>query len=383
MVNPAPVKPQTSPRPSTLAFEGREYPMLWEASGWRLRSKAKSHPADYRTGSTNLKLAQQRAKEWLKKRGDDPIISRKGGGTLEALAKLYNATPKKTKDKVGKNNVSRMRAICRLALGKELDAVTCRQVGPDLWLAFQKAAMERAGHKFDLVTRRRENIGINAAIRAAATLFLPALRRVYSAAGLDVNQDAGQWTPLPVPYVAPAPLDDAELQKQWEALAKTDTRLWLVIGLARFGGMRREEMNAARGSWVEEKNGVVSVYLCDRPEENWWTKTGKPYRAQIIHPDLAGHLRVARENPDALIVPDPPSGDGRDKWFERIPQQWLHARGLAAPKPLHRLRGLYADHILKLTEDAVAARLAGVRAAQENLGHTTSATTEKHYLSTP
>jgi integrase len=33
-----------------------------------------------------------------------------------------------------------------------------------------------------------------------------------------------------------------------------------------------------------------------------------------------------------------------------------------------------------LTADAVTARLAGVKAAQEALGHTTSATTERHYL---
>ena len=52
-----------------------------------------------------------------------------------------------------------------------------------------------------------------------------------------------------------------------------------------------------------------------------------------------------------------------------------------ARKPLHRLRGLYADELARLTADAVAARLAGVRAASESLGHTTTATTERHYLS--
>ena len=70
----------------------------------------------------------------------------------------------------------------------------------------------------------------------------------------------------------------------------------------------------------------------------------------------------------------------RSRWFEREPQKWLHAHGVGALKPLHRLRGLYADNVATLTRDAIAARLAGVRAAQEALGHTSSATTEAHYL---
>lgn len=53
----------------------------------------------------------------------------------------------------------------------------------------------------------------------------------------------------------------------------------------------------------------------------------------------------------------------------------------AAKKPLHRLRGLYADEVARLTQDAVAARLAGVKAAASALGHTNTATTERSYLS--
>jgi hypothetical protein len=53
---------------------------------------------------------------------------------------------------------------------------------------------------------------------------------------------------------------------------------------------------------------------------------------------------------------------------------------VTARKPLHRLRGLYADEVAKITVDAVTARLAAIKAAQEALGHTTSKTTEGHYL---
>ena len=132
---------------------------------------------------------------------------------------------------------------------------------------------------------------------------------------------------------------------------------------------------------MEQKGGVVSLYLRDRPEEQWWTKTGKPYRAAIIHPDLAEYLKECAKSPESFLVPGPPSEDERHIWFGHAPQQWLKAHGVSAAKPLHRLRGAYADAVATITADAVTARLAGVKAAQENLGHTTSATTEKHYLS--
>ena len=44
------------------------------------------------------------------------------------------------------------------------------------------------------------------------------------------------------------------------------------------------------------------------------------------------------------------------------------------------MRGLYADHVKRETEVAMAARLGAIKAASEALGHTTTATTEKHYL---
>lgn len=306
----------------------------------------------------------------------------KGGGTLEALAAVYLETPKRTKMNVAEDNISRLRSICRLALGRELSEVTCREVGPDLWQGYHRAAHERAGLKFDLATRYRENIRINAAVRAARCLFLPQFIRAYRASKLDVRADASQAVTLPEPYVPPVVVDDATLCAAWAALEVSDFRMWLVVGLARFAGLRREEIAHASAGWIEIHKGVVHIELRDRPEEQWWTKTGKPYRAQVISPKLSAHLSAIRDlgSPQNMIVPDPPNDD-RARWFQRVPQAWLRKQGVNGTKPLHRLRGLYADEIAILTADAVTARLAAIRAAQEALGHTTSKTTEDHYLS--
>jgi hypothetical protein len=371
--------------------------MYYEPAGWRLRSKAKGRLADFRTGTRNLKEATRRAKEYLDRRATDPRHSRKGGGTLEALAEVYLETPKRTKAICAVSNLSRLRGVCR-TLGRELETVTCREVGPEFWQAYQRAALDRAGRKFDLVTRYRENIQINAAVRCARCLFLRPLLPAYRAAGLDVRADAGDAVMMPVPYLPPSAVDDAAVVEAWENLfpvnhdssdesglwivgrTEVDIQLWLVIGLARFAGLRCAEISALRGSWIEDQAGVVSIVMRDRPEQEWWTKTGKPYRAQVIEPRLAEWLRTAAQKPDELVVPDPSDGSERRRWFVREPQRWLRSIGVKAGKPLHRLRGLYADAVAKLTADAVAARLAGVEAARTNLGHTTSAVTEAHYL---
>ena len=374
----SPKSPHNRPTSSTVQWDGRSYPLHLEAAGWRLRSKAKGRECNYRTGTTRLDLAKTRAKDWLERRADDPVTSRRGGGTLEALAAVYIATPKRTKEQVGRNNISRLRAICRKSLDRELKEVTCREVGPELWERFQRQMFKDDGDPFDLATRRPENVRINAAVRAARTLFQPTLLAVYRRDGLDVRPDAAAATMLPVPYLPPSTVAVSELVKAWGKLA-TGSQLWGTVGLAMFAGLRRGEISAATGAWIETHDSGVFISLRDRPEQGWWSKTGKPYLARVIDPALAAWLQ-SREGDAEPLVADPDEDLSRERWFEREPQKWLAKNGVAAGKPLHRLRGIYADSLRRLTEDAVTARLAGIAAAQQSLGHSSSETTENHYL---
>lgn len=369
----AEIAPKMTRNCPSVLHDGRDYPLVMESSGWRLRSRRKAFAVNFRTGTTNLHEAKRRAKEYLERLARDPVASRKGGGTLEALAAVYLSTPKRAKAGVARDNIGRLRTVCRVALGKELAAVTCREVGAELWQKYQVAAL--APLPFDYVTRRRENIAINACLRAARSLFIPAMIRAYKAAGLDVRVDAAACVMLPTPYLQPEKADDESLLRAWQTL--DDVNLWLTVGLARFAGLRREEISALRGDWIREREGVISILLCDRTEQEWWTKTGKPYAASVIEPTLAAYLRECAKRPDSFVVNC--AGD-RSYWFRYTPQEWLRPFVGKSKKPLHRLRGLYADHIARLTRDAVTAQIAAIRAAQSNLGHTTSATTERHYL---
>ena len=106
-------------------------------------------------------------------------------------------------------------------------------------------------------------------------------------------------------------------------------------------------------------------------------------RSLKLPPDLAEVADFARE---LLAMPEgptvtTPAGISRREWFERKPQAWLKPFTGTAKKPLHRLRGLYADDVARLTRDAVTAHLAGIQAASNALGHTTTKTTKDSYLS--
>lgn len=364
------------PKSSHVVFDGRKYALTFEAGAWRLRSRSRRTKVDHRTGLANLTEAKKAAREWLAKHAENPVHSRKGGGSLAALVEVYKNAPKRAGKSAEKVNISRLRSICRLVLGRELHDVTCREANPELWEKYQRKALAEHGLPFNYSTRYRQNISINSAVHSATNLFIAAMLPRYRAEGLDVRPDAQTFVKLPEPYVPPTKVDDAELVKTIRAMARD--ALWMAVATARFAGLRCREIAAMRGTWIEEEDGAIFIRLMDRPEEGWWRKTNvRPYRAQVLDADLAEVLRAKKGSPELVIeAPEP-----RDYWFTHEPQGWLKRHGVDANKPLHRLRGLYADHLAKLTTDAVAARLAGVRAAQEALGHASPKMTETHYLS--
>jgi hypothetical protein len=288
------------------------------------------------------------------------------------VERVYTALPKRSGAKASYNNLTRLRSIVRTVHGKPLARVPVSHIGPRLWADFMA---KRQGGQLDLSTRRAENAAINAAVRCASSIFIPRLRPLYREAGIIIPDDAKviQWLPE---MRRPRPkADDAAMVKAWLALPRGP--LFWTAGLARFAGLRREEISACRREWISEDETGVFVEMHDRPEYGWLTKTGEVYRARIMRPDFAAALLALPPGPIVEIG----SQCSRSHWFEHKPQEWLKAFTGAARKPLHRLRGLYADDVKRTTEEAVKAHLAGIREASKNLGHTNTATTERSYLS--
>jgi integrase len=364
----ADLKPKTTMSTTDpVIFEGRRVSLFQDGSrGWRIRSRSAHLKIDMILGHGPESWARKRAREVLESGEHKKATVSKG--TLKELVAAYEAMPKRAGKAASKIAVYRLTSCVRLVLARELDSVKVSEINAAFWMAYiaKRQGLEVA----DIATRRVENTAINAAMRCAASIFIPRLRPAFAGAGIIIAPDATviQW----LPTIRGDKPEVVDMETAWRAMERGP--LWLALGLARFAGLRRDEVEHATAAWIQVDGAAVYVVLQDRPNEGWLSKTGRKYRALVIDPDLAATLRAC---PPGYIVQ--PAAVDRSKWFAQIPQRWMR-QFTTARQPLHRLRGLYADAVASLTSDAITARLAGVKAASEALGHTSTKTTENHYL---
>lgn len=375
-----------------MMWKGRRYGLTPYLDGWRLRSRARGDEIDWKFPHMSEAMAKEGALAKFEERAGS-VRPKRGTPTLQDVVDVYLKLPKRSGEDASYNNTTRLTAIVRLALGKKLDRVFVHEVGPKLWAAYMAKRLPEG--KLDLATRRPGNAAINSAVCSACAIFTKKLRPKFLDAGIEIPENASMVEWLPEMKVPKPPANDAAMQKAWkelraarkapvgETIPQQNERMkklatYYTVGLARFGGLRQEEINFCQRSWIIVKKGCVFVNIHDRPEEGYLHKTGEPYLARIIHPGFAAEL-IGRQ--PGFIVRMAPRIRSRTEWFERTPQKWVKPFTGKARMPLHRLRGLYADDVKRITEDAMAAHLAGVKAASKNLGHTSTKTTEDAYLS--
>ncbi len=351
-----------------INWQGRKVKLVMERGVWRARSRTKHLTCDIVTGTASLVEAKRIVKERLE---ELPARAKKAKlSTIQDLADLYLAAPKRSSASIASRNVVRMKSVCRDGAGKTMAQIQVSDL-PSLWPAYVAARQNLP--QPDYATRRHINREINSAMRQAACLLVRGLAPYYARNGLDLPPDAGRvLLAAEIPKV-PAEANDGALLEAWRDLRETDLPMWLTVGLARFAGLRQSEILAFRGKWVVRKGEATYVRLQDRPEDGFHTKTGIPYSALVMDQELAEYLRAMDEEAGAVPLVN------TVKWIMRKPQAWLKPFTGAALSPLHRLRGLYADHVKRETEAAILARQAGIKAASEALGHTTIKTTVDHY----
>lgn len=362
--------PVANTKRAKITWEGRDIPLMMESGAWRARKRSKLLTVDIGTGTTDLAQAKRIVRAELERRTATGATG-KPTGNLRAIVAVYLAAPKRAAEDTARANVERLEAVVRVAWGKTLDTAQAADL-PSLWPAYVAARQGLPSPDYN--TRRAINAGINSAMRLAKSIFLPSLLPAYAAAGITLPQGAANVMWAAELHQIRTVADDGALIDAWMALPVASP-LWWTVGLARFAGLRRSEILAIRGKWVVPRGSGVVIELRDRPEDGYWTKTGRPYSALVLSLALADALRAIL--PDAMIITEPDA----ERWIERAPQKWLKPYVGAARLPLHRLRGLYADHVRNETESAILARQQGIKAASLALGHTSTAVTERSYLS--
>lgn len=359
---------QNCPLRAKMTWEGRTIPMLLERGVWRARKRSKRLTCDISTGTSDLAQAKREVRAELLRAKSAPELRAKG--TLAELVEIYRKSPKRASPAVAEANIERLKAIVKTTWKKTLDDVKLADL-PRLWPAYVATRQKKAAPDYN--TRLAENAGINSAMRLARSILIEQLRPAYRAAGMILPDDADNviWTAELASVRKPA--KDEDMIKAWRELPK-GSALWWTIGLARFAGLRRSEILAMRGKWAVDRGGLVFVELQDRPEDKWWSKTGRPYSAMVMDAALADALRLTK--PEQMLIAEPDA----EAWIEKVPQKWLREYVGAARLPLHRLRGLYADHVRRETEEVILARQKASKTASEALGHASVTTTDRHYF---
>lgn len=354
---------------SSVTWEGRKVPLHCDRTGlWRIRCRSRTLFIDSSLETTVLAIAKENAKAKLAAGG---AARKRIAGTLADVIRVYKTISKKCSQKSAENFCRCLTRAVRGAWGKEPEQIKVERI-PDLWPDY--AAFRQGLKQPDYNKRRSINRGINSVMTQARCLFIKILHGEYRRHGIILPENAADVRLLPEMQLVPAEANDAELIAEWEQLREKNLSLWVAVGLARFAGLRKNEIEACRGSWVVKRKGAVAIELRDREDENYLTKTGRIYYPYVLHAGLAEYLLTLA--PDARAV-----GNVNQEWMTRFVPQWVRPFTGSAQKPLHRLRGLYADQIKAEREEAFLAHRAGVKAASEALGHTTTATTENHYLS--
>jgi len=292
--------------------------------------------------------------------------------TAHDLVEAYRMLSKRAGLRSEKYNIQQFTAVLRDVLNRPLKSIRLHEITPKLWMNF--FALRQGGVRADLSIRRPAHTTINTAVRAARSLLIESLREGYREYGIEMPT-AGKIQWLQEVKRVPGRFDEAGMLAAWSELPHSSA-LWWTIGIARFAGLRKEEIANCRGGWLMNTEGVWCIEVRDRPEENYYCKTGFAGLSPILNAELIEALRSL--SPDGLAVPLTGS---RAQWFKATPQLWLRQfMGVKSDiaKPLHRLRAAYLEAV-KNTE-MMRLQAEALKVTAKAARHTSDKTTRNHYL---
>jgi hypothetical protein len=346
-----------------------------------MRCRTRHLKIQHSLGTTNIKLAKTRAKEYLDREGDkllkDPCPAGLNDPLLDRVAEIYATLSLGCNQVTAKHNVACLSLLVRTATGKELHQVRLSALAA-AWPAFVAKRQDtdqpdRPDHGKPNYNRKRvAHNGICSVMTQARSIFIKSLHPQYREAGIIMPPLVDVVKFPSRRRTEPAPVDESRLLAAWPELRESDALKWRIVGLAWFGGLRKKEILACKGGWFIQKDGEVFVSLKDREDEGHEGKTGAIYKSPIRNPEFAAYL---------LTVPaDQPVVGLISQGCYRSAMIWLR-QFTNARTPAHRLRGRHAQAIKEETQAEELARLKGIQAAADALGHgKNTQTTIDHYL---
>lgn len=236
-------------------------------------------------------------------------------------------------------NLNCLLLLLRTAGQASPEAVPLSALGADLLRRWRVAIADSLDENDDPHAEARTYRSANSLLRQARSVFTPALREHYEAAGLELPPGLldfctrpGFSVPTKRDYNKP---DDLTLTRTFASLAEkqaADRNLYLAIWLALGFGMRKSEIAAARVGWFLQINGRI----CCRMQHV--TKNGAEdvtIECQNGAWEKLAPLLNGRNTSEYVLAGT--DAERTDDVFRRV-SAWMRDLGWATQKTMHEWR---------------------------------------------
>ena len=243
-------------------------------------------------------------------------------------------------------------------------------------VAFEERMLARRGddsgrRSIASMLRQARAIFSEDAMRLYEGLELPDLRPFLKGGNVKKVPGVQYMTPFTHPELC------RETPKRIAELRETRADLWLACSLMYGLALRNSEAAAARWSWVSvdpQNKELVSIFICDRPEEGFRVKAKGSTRRVPIHREQWEQMQALRLAGDEYILP---GGNATRRRYlcGRDLSAWMRSIGWTNPpfeKAAYELRKLRGSEWF--TDPTI-----GPAQASKWLGHCDLTTTCKFY----
>jgi integrase len=226
--------------------------------------------------------------------------------------------------------------------------------------------------KFTFTAENRSNL--SAQIRAARSVFKVSALNFYKKKGFDLENPFGRMerhSEKPQPYI---PLSAATRSAIWKDCRDLEPESAMIVLLALGCGLRRNEIDKARKSWLCVNDGMTVLTV---QKESDFEPKSRISRNIPVSQDLAEEiLRIRKslkpKSNDPYLIPtkEPSKAQLRLNCRFRKVSKWLTDKGIPETKSLHALRKEFGS---------LVATKHSIFTASTYLGHSSVVITQESY----
>jgi integrase len=330
----------------------------WEG-GQPMVSLRTSKKANAKTKANRFLTILEESKSWetavedlkgkkILRKGEDP--------TIESIETLYREfmgqSVNPVKEETIKHNIQCLKRMMAECGAKTVARIDCE--------------------KFRFTAENRSNL--TAQIRAARSVFKVAALHFYKKKGFALENPFGRMerhSEKPQPYI---PLSAATRSAIWKECRDLEPESAMIVLLALGCGLRRNEIDKARKSWLCENDGMTVLTVQNESDFEPKSRISRniPVSQALADEILRIRKSLKPKSNDPYLIPtkQPTKAKLRLNCRFRKVSKWLTDKGIPETKSVHALRKEFGS---------LVATKHGIFTASTYLGHSSVVITQESY----